>query len=192
MRKHPLTFLAPLGLLLVLALVLVGVFFVDQDRARRSAEVVEFASGEVSFSYPESWKLLSDIRDGDLRSIGVESWDGALCIIQIDEVTGADETLIDLANAFAAVSEIDEGMVKSGRSSFSDLGLGEDGYERVVEECAVLAAGVRVPLRRSYFRKRIGAGSVTFIFQSQVPVRPGLQRGLNLIMGTVEVDGLRG
>ena len=99
----------------------------------------------------------------------------------------ADESLMDVAEAFSAAAGFDEGQVRSGDSSFSRPGV-EDGFDRVHESCPVRAVGVEVPMRRAYYRKEFGDRAVTIIFQSEVPVREGLQRGLDLINGSIAVS----
>ena len=99
-----------------------------------------------------------------------------------------DESLLSTGKAFSAAAVIDERRVKSGRSSFVEL-ESEDGFERVMEDFVVKAVGVGVPMRRSYYRKHFDARSATIIFQSDLPVREGLKRGLELVKGSLEVVG---
>ena len=112
-----------------------------------------------------------------------------VCLIRIDE-PDSKESLMGAAKEFGSDTEEETGMVSSADSSFSRPAA-EDGYERVSELFTIKVFGIGTPMRRDYYRKNINGLEVTVMLQTEAEIRPGLQRGLKLILDSFAIGSAK-
>ena len=145
----------------------------------------DFTKGRLSFTHPEIWKISSQREIDPFHQVMLETIVDDVCIVTADE-PDPDKNLMDAAKQFSSDAELDEGVLSSGGSTFSELAA-VDGWQVVREKFEIRVLGVGAPMRRDHYRKAINGLEVTVMLQAEAEIRSGLERGLKLIRDTIEI-----
>lgn len=143
----------------------------------------------LSFSYPNDWKVTEDAEEDNVRYLFVENSGDSILIAQIyakDEAV----SLKEYAEWFSSQTQQEVSMGSFSESSYSDIELTAVTPARkgLLEEFSVSLLGMEVPHIRKYFTLESADKVAFLVVQSATEDLSGVEVGFDLILKTFSVE----
>jgi hypothetical protein len=159
------------------------------EKAADISSPIKYEKENVSFSYPQNWKVTEDVRQQDLHYIFVESPGDAIFIIQIYSKNGA-VSFNEFVEWFSSQSKAEIPVGKMEESIFSTVEKGNiaTGMKGIKENFSITLVGEKVPHTREYYTVDSDNEIAFLVTQTATEDMRKTESGFDLILSSFVIE----
>ena len=157
--------------------------------ASDSSSPIKYEKENISFSYPQDWKVTEDVIKQDIRYLLVEGPDEAIFAAQIYPKKDA-VSLNEFVEWFSSKSREETPIGNIGKSSFYvvERNIDSSNKKGIKENFSIIYIGENIPHIREYYTTNSNSKSVFLIVQAATEDLSKVEPSFNLILGSFVVE----
>ncbi len=175
-------------LLTICALLLFGLF--SYEKSADTSSPIKYEKENVSFSYPQNWKVTEDVRQQDLRYIFIESPGDAIFIVQIYSKNDA-VPFNEFVKWFSSQCNEEMPFGKMEENTYSKVEkttLGKGMKGRIKENFSITLLGQKIPHLREYYTMDSNNEVAFLVSQTSTEDMSKTKPGFDLILSSFVIE----